>query len=331
MVTGAAGFIGSHLVQGLLDRNLYVVGIDRRSPRSDALAELNLREVLNHSRFSLVDGDLLDTDVTGLVEQADCVFHLAAVPGVRTSWARFQECAAANLLATDRLLRACAGAGVPRLIYASSSSVYGLSNAPSKEIDPTVPVSPYGVTKLAAEQLCLAYAKRPGSRLSVAALRYFTVYGPRQRPDMAIARILTAALTGEQYTIFGDGTQRREFTYVGDVVDATIAAAELDVPAVVINVGGGSSVSMIDVIREAHEATGNPVPLTAVDPQAGDVPATAADLTLARLLLGYQPRVDLRTGMARHAEWLRRLPPELLRTYAPPPMTTDEEMPTCLT
>jgi nucleoside-diphosphate-sugar epimerase len=331
VVTGAAGFIGSHLVQGLLGRNLEVVGIDRRSARSDPLAELNLRDVLAHPRFSLVDEDLLDTDLTELVERADCVFHLAAVAGVRSSWERFQDCVAANLLATDRLLRACAGAGVPRLIYASSSSVYGLSKAPSRENDPTVPVSPYGVTKLAAEQLCLAYAKRPGSRLSVAALRYFTVYGPRQRPDVAIARILTSALTGERYTIFGDGTQRREFTYVGDVVEATIAAAGVSVPAVVINVGGGSSVSMIDVIREAHAVTGYPVPLTAASPQAGDVPATAADLTRARLLLGYEPRVDLRTGVARHAEWLRRLPPELLRTFAPPHMTAEEEMPICLT
>jgi nucleoside-diphosphate-sugar epimerase len=330
VVTGAAGFIGSHLVQGLLDRGFEVVGIDRRSAQSDVVARLNLREVLTNPRLSWIDGDLLHIDLKTLVKDAGCVFHLAAVPGVRSSWTGFEEYVAANILATERLLSACQSTGTPKLVYASSSSVYGLVNAPSGENDPTQPVSPYGVTKLAGEQLCLAYAKRPGSRLSVTALRYFTVYGPRQRPDMAIARILTAALTGEQYTIFGDGTQRREFTYVGDVVDATIAAAEVTVPAAVINVGGGSSVSMIDVIGMARQVTGNPVPLTAVNPHAGDVPATAADLTLARLLLGYQPHADLRTGMTRHAEWLRRLPPELLRTYAPPPATTEQEEPTCL-
>jgi nucleoside-diphosphate-sugar epimerase len=331
VVTGAAGFIGSHLVQCLLDRNFEVVGLDRRSPRSDATARLNLQEVIGHPRFSLIDVDLLRAGLGPVLEDVGCVFHLAAISGVRPSWAGFDDYVSANILATERLISACVHTGTRKLVYASSSSVYGSVNAASGENDPTLPVSPYGVTKLAGEQLCLAYAMRPGSQLSVTALRYFTVYGPRQRPDMAIARILTAALTGDQYTIFGDGTQRREFTYVSDVVDATIAAAELDVPAAVVNVGGGSSVSLIDVIGVAREVTGNPVPLTAVNPQAGDVPATAADLTLARLLLGYQPRVDLRTGMTRHAEWLRRLPPGLLRGYAPPPAMTEQEKPTCAT
>ncbi len=272
-----------------------------------------------------MEGDLCTADLTALVRDAECVYHLAAVPGVRSSWTGFEHYVKANVLATEQLLGACVQTGVAKVVYASSSSVYGPINAPSEENDPTQPISPYGVSKLAAEQLCLAYAKRPGSQLSVTALRYFTVYGPRQRPDMAIGRILAAAMTGEQYTIFGDGTQRREFTYVGDVVDATMAAARVEVPAAVINVGGGSSVSMIEVIGMAREVTGNPVPLTAVPAQAGDVPATAADLTLARLLLGYQPRTDLRIGMTRHAEWLRGLSPELLRAYAPPPATNDDQ------
>ncbi|UQU66829.1 NAD-dependent epimerase/dehydratase family protein [Couchioplanes caeruleus] len=328
-VTGAAGFIGSHLVERLLDRGCAVVGVDRRSPRSETSARLHLREVFNHPRFSWVEGELMHVNLKEVVDNSACVFHLAAVAGVRASWTRFEDYVAANIVATQRLLSTCEQAGTPKLVYASSSSVYGQVNAASGENDPTLPVSPYGVTKLAGEQLCLAYAKRPASRLSVTALRYFTVYGPRQRPDMAIARILAAALTGQQYTIFGDGTQQREFTYVDDVVEATIAAAEVDVPAAVINVGGGSSVSMIDVIGLAREVTGNPVPLTAVTAQAGDVQATAADLTLARLLLGYQPRTGLRTGMARHAAWLRDLPPELLRKYAPPPMSIDQKEPTC--
>lgn len=330
VVTGAAGFIGSHLVQSLLDTGVEVVGIDRRRPRTDAVARLNLQDVVLHPRFSWVEDDLCDADLNALVRNAACVYHLAAVPGVRSSWSGFERYVAANVVATQRLLSACVQTGVAKVVYASSSSVYGQVNAPSGENDPTQPVSPYGVSKLAGEQLCLAYAKRPGSRLSVTAVRYFTVYGPRQRPDMAIGRILAAAMTGEQYTIFGDGTQRREFTYVGDVVDATMAAARVEVPAAVTNVGGGSSVSMIDVIDMAQQVIGNPVPLTAVPAQAGDVPATAADLTLARLLLDYQPRTDLRTGMTRQAEWLRGLPSDALRVYMPPPVTEkDQEVPAC--
>ncbi|MFI7598272.1 NAD-dependent epimerase/dehydratase family protein [Actinoplanes sp. NPDC049681] len=330
VVTGAAGFIGSHLVQSLLDHDFEVVGVDRRSPATDTVARVNLHDVRAHPRFSWVEGDLCRTDLDTLVSGAECVFHLAAVPGVRSSWTGFERYVAANVVATQRLLSACTKADVPKLVYASSSSVYGQVNAASGENDPTQPMSPYGVTKLAGEQLCLAYAKRPDSGLSVTALRYFTVYGPRQRPDMAIGRILTAALTGQQYTIFGDGTQRREFTYVDDVVKATLAAARVDVPAAVVNVGGGSSVSMIEVIGMAREVTGNPVPLTAVPAQAGDVPATAADPTLARILLDYRPRTDLRAGMTRQAQWLRQLPPELLRAYAPPLATNeDQEAPAC--
>ena len=288
------------------------------------MARLNLHDVAAHPRFLWLEGDLCDVDLNALVRDAACVYHLAAVPGVRSSWSGFERYVAANVVATQRLLSACIQTGVAKVVYASSSSVYGQIDAPSRENDPTQPISPYGVSKLAGEQLCLAYAKRPESRLSVTALRYFTVYGPRQRPDMAIGRILAAALTGQQYTIFGDGTQRREFTYVGDVVAATMAAARVEVPAAVTNVGGGSSVSMIDVISMAQRVTGNPVPLTAVAAQAGDVPATAADLTLARLLLGYQPRTDLHAGMTRQADWLRGLPPDVLRAYAPSPTTNED-------
>ncbi|GAA2471325.1 NAD-dependent epimerase/dehydratase family protein [Winogradskya humida] len=324
VVTGAAGFIGSHLVQGLLDNGLEVVGIDRRTPETDAIARLNLRDVTGHPRFSLFSGDLSFVSLNLLVRDAACVFHLSAIPAVRASWAEFERYVTANVMATQRLLDACVQEGVSKVVYASASSVYGPAEAPSGENDPAQPISPYGITKLAGEQLCLAYAKRPASRLSVTALRYFTVYGPRQRPDMAISRILAAALAGEPFVIFGDGTQRRDFTYVGDVVAATIAAADIEVPATVINVGGGSSISVSDIIAMARTVTGNPVPLTAGAAQAGDVPATAADLSLARVLLGFQPRIDLQTGMTRHAQWLQKLPADLLRTYGPPP-TTDQD------
>jgi nucleoside-diphosphate-sugar epimerase len=317
------------LVQGLLARGFDVVGIDRRGVESDSIAALNLAEVTGHPKLTLVESDLLKVDLLKVSEGVDRVFHLAAIPGVRPSWGDFEDYLTGNVLATQRVLTACEQLGVAKLVYASSSSVYGPADKPSTEDDATRPISPYGVTKLAGENLCLAHALRPASRLSVTALRYFTVYGPRQRPDMAIGRMLAAALTGEQYAIFGDGTQRREFTFVDDVVEATIAAADVVLPAAVINVGGGSTASMIDVIGLARETTGNPVPLTALDRQAGDVPSTAADLSRARDLLGYEPRTDLRTGMALHVRWLRQLPPERLLAYAPPPATTDQEESTC--
>lgn len=329
VVTGVAGFVASHLVERLLNDGFAVVGIDRRDPDNDRLAKLNMDGFAGHPRFKRVQADLADADLDSLLAGAACVFHLAGIPGVRPSWTTFGDYLTANVLATERLLKACVRGGVPKLVYASSSSVYGEVAGPSREVDATQPLSPYGVSKLAGEQLCLAYAKRPGSALSVSALRYFTVYGPRQRPDMAIGRILAAAITGYQYTLFGDGAQRRDFTYIDDVVTATIAASKLTLPAAVMNVGGGSSVSMIDVIGAAREVTGNPVPLTATASLAGDVPATAADLTLAHLLTGYQPHTDLVSGMRRHADWLRQLPSDLMRLYVPAPLMIEEEVPAC--
>ncbi len=325
VVTGATGFIGSHLVDRLLSFGHLVVGVDRRSPSTDELAALNLTYALTHERFSLVEAELGHADLDAVVAGADCVFHCAAVPGVRASWgSQFAAYVAANVMGTHRLLAACERVKLRRLVYCSSSSVYGATTRANREADPTRPISPYGITKLAAEQLCLAHAGRPDTELTVVALRYFSVYGPRQRPDMAIGRVLAAALSGAQYTLFGDGTQRRDFTYVDDVVDASIAAARKDIPTTVVNVGGGSSASLIDVIGIARDVVGRAVPLTAVEACAGDVPATAADLSLASTLLDYNPRTDLRSGMARQADWLRRLPADLLLRFTPPPAAVEE-------
>jgi nucleoside-diphosphate-sugar epimerase len=325
VVTGAAGFIGSHLVDRLLELGHVVVGIDRRTPDTDELAALNLARALSRPRFTLVTVDLFEDGLADAVAGAEVVYHLAAMPGVRPSWGlRFDAYVKANILGTRRLIDACERASVPRLVYASSSSVYGLAARVSKEADPARPVSPYGVTKLAGEQLCLAHANRVDTALSVVALRYFTVYGPRQRPDMAISRILTAALTRTRYTLFGDGTQKRDFTYVDDVVEATIAAARPTVPTTVINVAGGSPVSLANAISIASEVVGAPVPLDAVEAAAGDVPGTAANLWLASALLGYRPRTDLRTGMAAQAEWLRSLPTDLLQRLTAAASTVEE-------
>ncbi|GAA0905888.1 NAD-dependent epimerase/dehydratase family protein [Virgisporangium aurantiacum] len=318
MVTGAAGFIGSHLVDALLATGHVVVGVDRRNPCSDLLAGLNLAGAVNHPKFTWVDADVANASLDAVLDGADCVFHLAGLPGVRRSWGcEFAAYVTANIVATERLVAACERAGVRRLVYASSSSVYGPTTAASRESDPTRPISPYGITKLAGELLCLAHAVRADSRLSVVALRYFTVYGPRQRPDMAIGRMLAAALTGKRYPLFGNGSQRREFTYVSDVVNATIAASRLEQRHAVVNVGGGASVSITDLLGIVGDLTGRPVPLAAVAAQPGDVCATAADLTNARACLDYRPSVNLPVGLALHLEWLRGLPAQVLRLYEP--------------
>ncbi|MGV9720434.1 NAD-dependent epimerase/dehydratase family protein [Nocardia beijingensis] len=310
VVTGAAGFIGSHLTDALLARGHEVIAIDRRSVDGPVAAR-NLADALTNPNLSLHQADLVTDELDELISGAHIVYHLAAVPGVRDSWAeQFPDYAASNVVATQRLLSACERSQIPRLVLASSSSVYGQTSGPSAETDPTYPMSPYGATKLAAEHLCLAHAARPDTSTSVIALRYFTVYGPRQRDDMAISRVLAAVLAGVPVPLYGDGHQSREFTYVDDVIAATLAAAERPktVNAEVINVGGGSSVSMLEVISIIGEITGRKVPLAMEAPRAGDVEATRADLTLARLLLDYTPSVKLRAGIARHLDWMVKQP-----------------------
>ncbi|MBL7631179.1 NAD-dependent epimerase/dehydratase family protein [Frankia sp. CN6] len=318
MVTGAAGFIGSHLVENLVARGVTTVAVDRRARGSDALADENLAPARGDPRCVLVSADLAQDGLDDAVDGCDVVFHLAARPGVRQSWGdEFDDYIRSNVVGTRRLLDACVRRGVRRVVFASSSSVYGPIARPSRESDPTCPMSPYGVSKLAAEQLCLAYARRPDSALSVVALRYFTVFGPRQRPDMAIARLLFAAYTGFPIEIFGDGSQRRDFTYVTDIVDATIAAADIDVLAAVVNVGGGTSASMNEVIALVGQCTSRRVPTTSVAARPGDVPVTAADLSQAQQLLGYQPAVGLAEGIARQTSWLVGLPHHRLLAFTP--------------
>lgn len=311
LVTGAAGFIGSHVVDALLARGTTVVAVDRRAPCVDPVAAMNLADAAAHPALTAVTADLATADLANLMVGCDTVVHLAAVPGVRTSWGgRFPGYVEANLLGTQRVVEACWTTGVRRLVVASSSSVYGTRPAPSREADPTSPVSPYGVTKLAAEQLCLAYARRPDSPTSVVVLRYFTVYGPRQRADMALGRVLASAVTGVPFPLYGDGQQRREFTHVSDAVAATVAAIDVSMSGgVVVNVGGGATASMREVIDLAAQVTGQPVPVTAADSQPGDVPTTAADLGQARALLDYRPAVGLRDGIQQQFDWLMDLAP----------------------
>lgn len=293
VVTGASGFIGTHLVKALAARGVTVIAVDRRPPALEATTagEAVLR----------ITADLRDCALEPLLMEADTLFHLAGQPGVRTSWAGgFDHYLADNLLVTHRLAECAAKLGTPRLILASSSSVYGpTTGTPSRESDPLTPISPYAISKLAAEQLCIAHCGQAGHLTESVALRYFTVYGPGQRSDMLIHRALTAAATGEPIQIFGTGQQQRDFTYVADTVAATIAAATCPGPPKVVNVGSGRAVSLQDLFATIAQVTGHAVPTTAAPIEQGDVAATLADTTLAASSLGWTARADLAEGLAQ--------------------------------
>jgi UDP-glucuronate 4-epimerase len=305
VVTGAAGFIGSHLAHTLLQAGTTVIGVDRR-PTTEPMAAANLAPLHGRPGYLHITADLLDCAIDPLFLDTDVVFHLAGIPGVRPSWkAQFSEYVACNISATHRVMDAATRMRVPRLVVASSSSVYGQTvGGPSIETDHPHPVSPYAVTKLAEEQLCLAHASRADCPTDVVALRYFTVYGPRQRSDMFIHRALHSALTGEPLRIFGDGHQRRDFTYIDDAVTATIAAASAPSDAGIINIGGGTNASLIDVINIANSLTGREIQLDADRTHNGDVLTTRADPRRAQSVLGWQPTVDLATGMRTQMQHL---------------------------
>jgi len=249
LVTGAAGFIGSHLAEALVARGYRVIGVDAFVdfyPRS--MKEANLRDLRQAPTFQFIEADLRTTDLVTLLTGIDYVFHLAAQAGVLTSWGDgFTAYVEHNVLATQRLLEAAQQRGVRRVIYASSSSVYGETpTLPAREDSPPLPISPYGVTKLAAEHLCRLYTI--GHELPTISLRYFTVYGPRQRPDMAFHKFIHALLRDEPIPVYGDGEQSRDFTYVGDIVAATLAAMGHGVPGACYNLGGGVQVTVKEVL-----------------------------------------------------------------------------------
>jgi len=297
LVTGAAGFIGSHLVERLLGDGHDVTGLDaRRGGDGRARAEGNLGALLHHPRFRLSVADLLDADLRRRLEGVETVFHLAGRPGVRESWgSEFPAYVQDNLLATQRLAVAAVAAGGPRLVFASTSSVYGSVPAPFRPDGPTCPVSPYGVTKLAAEALLRAYGDSYG--LPVTVLRYFTVYGPRQRRDMAFARWLQAVHRGEAVTVYGEGA-RRDFTYVADVVEATVRAAAAP-PWRTYNVAAGTAVEVEEALRVIGEICGRAPEIRREPRPAGDPSATWADISATAADLGYRPAVGLEEGLRR--------------------------------
>jgi len=309
LVTGAAGFIGSNLSGRLLDGGAEVIGLDCFTdyyPRP--IKEANVATLTGRSGFSFVESTIQAADLDRLLDGATHVFHLAAQAGVRKSWGHdFEVYTTNNIEATQVLLEACIGKPLHRLVYASSSSVYGDAAAiPVREDALPNPLSPYGVSKLAAEHLCHLYSTNHG--VPATSVRYFTVYGPRQRPDMAFNRFLRAAQAGEPIGVFGDGEQTRDFTFVADAVAGTIAAGDRGRPGRAYNLGGGSRVSVNEVLDIVGRVTGKALQIVRGPAQKGDVRDTYADTTLARADLGFRPTVSLADGLADEYRWLESFP-----------------------
>jgi UDP-glucose 4-epimerase len=308
LVTGVAGFVGSHIAERLLADGHEVCGIDAFIDYYDrSIKEQNLERSRCWRAFRFVEGDLISMPLLSVLEGVDCIFHQAAQAGVRASWgkefARYVEC---NVLATQRLLEAAFQiGGIKRFVNASSSSIYGDTPLlPIQEDAPLHPVSPYGVTKLAAENLCTLYYRN--FAIPTVSLRYFTVYGPRQRPDMAFHRFCKAILCNEPIHIYDDGHQTRDFTYIGDVVEANICAATSEAAVgQVMNIAGGSRVALHDVVKLLQRISEIPLKVTFETKQHGDVRHTFADTRRAQQLIGYSPRVSLQDGLAWEFEYVQ--------------------------
>lgn len=303
LITGAAGFIGSHLAERCLNLGCRVIALDSFTDYySEDLKHQNLARVAHDPACSVIEGDLLDLDLDSILDDVTIVFHLAAQAGVRTSWDAFSQYTVRNVDATQRLLEAARRATLDRVVLASTSSVYGdAETLPTSENVIPRPVSPYGVTKLATEHLARIYWQTFG--VPALCLRYFTVYGPRQRPDMAFSRLIRSALEQEMFPVFGDGNQTRDFTFVDDAVSGTVAAAKHGRPGLIYNIGGGSRRSLNSVIDTLCELIGSRISLTYCDQQPGDARDTAADIRLAQRDLGYEPSFDFEAGLKAQLDW----------------------------
>lgn len=305
LVTGCAGFIGSHLVGKLLMRGDEVVGIDCFTdyyPRE--IKERNLTDAMKHRNFRLIEQDILEISE---FPEVDYVFHQAAQAGVRKSWGTdFGIYTRNNIEATQKLLEFYKDLNIKKFVYASSSSVYGNADPPFTENSLLKPYSPYGVTKLAAENLCHLYHKNYG--VPTVSLRYFTVYGPRQRPDMAIYKFVQAALKGDEIIVFGDGMQTRDFTYIDDAVEANFLAARSRAMGEVFNIGGGSRISINDLVKMIEDIVGRRLKIKYEEKQKGDVRSTWADISKAKEGMGWEPKVAIREGLRRFMDWFKMMP-----------------------
>lgn len=308
LVTGVAGFIGSHLAEALVARGYKVLGVDAFTdfyPR--AMKDANLARLRQEPAFKFIEADLRIIDLTPFLQDVDYVFHLAAQAGVRSSWgASFHSYTEHNILATQRLLEAARKSKIKRLVYASSSSVYGdTPDLPAREDSQLLPISPYGVTKLAGEHLCRLYHIE--QNLPTISLRYFSVYGPRQRPDMAFHKFIRALLLDEPITIYGDGSQSRDFTYVDDIVAANLAAMNSGCPGACYNLGGGVHTTIKEVLSLLEKIIGKNGRIDYHPHQAGDASHTLADTTAAHKELGFEPAFSLAEGLRKEVHWLSEM------------------------
>jgi nucleoside-diphosphate-sugar epimerase len=308
IITGAAGFIGSHLAEKLLLLGHEVVGVDKFLDNyPQRFKESNLAAFRSHEKCKVIESDIRDLNLHELLEDADYIFHLAGQPGVRASWgAEFTRYTENNIMATQMLLEAAKGKSLRKFVYASTSSVYGdTRDLPMRENGLTRPVSPYGVSKLAAEHLCYLYGK--SFAVPTVALRFFTVYGPRQRPDMFFHILMRALLRDEEVPLYEDGEQTRDFTFCSDIVDGVLGAASYEGTGEVFNLGGGSETSLINAIALAERIAGRKARIKRGGRQKGDVRHTSASLEAARSKIGYAPRVQLEEGLARQWQWMQNL------------------------
>lgn len=310
VVTGAAGFIGSHVTETLLSQGQRVIGIDHFNDYySPELKRQNIASFIDHPNFKLIEGDIQFLDWNLLLEDVDVIYHQAAQAGVRASWGTsFRAYTERNINATQVILEAAKDAkNLKRFIYASTSSIYGNAETlPTAETIAPLPVSPYGITKLAAERLGGLYHDNFG--VPFCSLRYFTVYGPRQRPDMGFHKFYKAAIEGKAIDVFGDGRQTRDFTFISDAVRANLAAANCDAAnGQIFNIGGGSRVVLEDVLDLMGDIMGQPIVRNYIDQARGDARHTAADVTKAKNILGFSPQVSLREGLTQEWQWIQTL------------------------
>ncbi len=310
IVTGVAGFIGSHLAETLLNRGDRVIGIDQFNDYYNTQLKRNNVTILQQNpAFTLIESDIRTLDWQKLLQNVDILYHQAAQAGVRASWGQgFRHYTERNINATQIILEAAKETqSLTRFVYASTSSVYGNAETmPTPETICPQPVSPYGITKLAAERMCWLYQQNFG--VPVTALRYFTVYGPRQRPDMAFHKFFKAAIQDEAISIYGDGKQTRDFTFVSDAVAANLAAGEVpEAIGEVFNIGGGSRVVLLDVLATMEKVIGQPIRKNFVQRAMGDARHTSADVAKAQRILGYQPQVSLAEGLTKEWEWIKSL------------------------